>query len=566
MEIINLASIFFLNGFHWVNDNGHDPIILKEISPAVVSYNSHTLHYSFNLTVLYDISENMENELLPALKKKCEENQQQICNEIVKQLELDLKIMKEREKRIEPNKKASKSKRSKEPFERIKHLFNKRYTKINSYPITHMDIGKSTDKTVNLTIELTRNDKQKQNYTESMIIDMLNILEHIVFREIKEHNRLTTVILNTLNAENQFMEDFFQLISVKTFRADVKALSAALNGSLETLIENDNISLEMGNLEQNIFKISYISKIIQDSRLNIYFTFPTWQPIQYKLFKIVPIPIRIKNQAMILSLEHEYVALDKNYSFTFISETDINLSKKSTNNVMIISPEQKIDNYYETCEFTTMSNRLTLNSLNKCNFEPIPNENYIVAFWRQMFYIYHTSPTKIKINCNNNSTHNFLTRNNGILFVKEDCNVKFSNIEVIAETLFTNETKEVIKPKLFIDELVEDQLSEKTKGMTTDNSISKKTVIYTNPNKIFRKLVAKTKVTRELNIVKIDLENNINEHFYNIIKASIITGITTLVISIAIIYTVYKKLKSIDWWINITNKLIKDLQNPRVNK
>lgn len=564
MEILNIASIFFLNGFHWVNDNGHDPIILKEISPTVISYDSHTLHYSFNLTILYDISENMEHELLPALKKKCAENHQPICNEIVKQLEIDLGIMKEREKRIEPNKKTSKSKRSRESLERIKHFFNKKYTKINSNPTTHIDIEKATDKTVNLTMELTKNDKLKANYTESVLIDMLNILEHIVFREIKEHNRLTTAILNTLNAENQFMEDFFQLISVKTFRADVQALSTALNGSLETLIENNNISLELGNLEQNIFKISHITKIIKDSRLNIYFAFPTWQPIQYKLFKIVPVPIRIKNQPMILSLEHEYVALDKNYSFTFISENDIKLAKKSTNDVMIISPEQKIDNYHDTCEFITMSNRLTLNSLNSCNFETIPNKNYILAFWRQMFYIYHTSPTKIKINCNN-STHTFLTRNDGILFVKENCNVKFNNIEVISETLYVNETKEIIKPKLFIDELVEEILSKKTIGMATDN-LRLKTVIYKNPTKNFRELVDKTKVARELNILRIDLKNDIDEHFYTIIKASIITGITTIVITIAMIYAVYKKFKSIDWWINITNKLVKDLQNPRANK
>lgn len=131
MEIINLASLLLIGGdiFKWMNndDTNEDiPLILQEISPAVLSFEQHSLTYNFDFTDLYKLTESFEHNIKYISKQCTKDHSVTKCYEIRK-LEFELSYMKEREDKIEREHERQKTK-SLHPFKETIHDYAKKTT------------------------------------------------------------------------------------------------------------------------------------------------------------------------------------------------------------------------------------------------------------------------------------------------------------------------------------------------------------------------------------------------------------------------------------------------------
>lgn len=493
MEVINVASILFIGGetYKWMNNNDQIPIILQGMSPAVISFEQHSLLYEYDMTIISKLSEDFEKHM-NEVNDHCKNENSIICKGLMLQLTHDFKTMKEREDRI-GIKDMNRKSRSINPFKKIRNFIDDKVTNIRDKIKTHI-----IHEILNKTIE---NENQHKNHSDTPIEDKLQFFKQIMILELSEHTRLTTTIINMLNSNHQFSNNFNQLISIEEFRNDVQALSSSWNKKLETKFEYKGKKFEFASLEQVIFDISHINTEIMNSTLGIQFTFPIWIPIPFKLFKIVPIPITIYNQAFIVQTDNKYVAISPNETMYYITENDIKNAKNSST-IILLSPETRVKSE-ETCEFLIMRDKLNVNNMHLCDFQPIYNTNYFVSLWRQMFYIHFSHYTKIHMKCYENKTETFRTKNSGILVVTKHCFTQIDKIEYIPEIFYENSVRDATLTRITLNEIIQNLIYKRLTDEEKQFLNSKNENFITgDAYGFFEKLVDKIKCKRS--VIKIE--------------------------------------------------------------
>lgn len=557
MEVINVASILFIGGetYKWMSNNDHIPIILQGISPAVISFEQHSLLYEYDLAIINKLSDDFEKHM-NEVNEHCKTEKSIICKGLMLELAHNFKIMKEREDKI-GIKDMNRKSRSINPFKKIRNFIDDKVTNIKDklkIHIIHEHAINATKEILNKTIE---DDNEHKNNSDNPIENKLQFYKQIMTIELSEHTRLTTTIINMLNSNHQFANNFNQLISIEEFRNDVQALSSSWDKKLETKFEYKGKKFEFANLEQVIFDISHINTEIMNSTLGIQFTFPIWSPIPFKLFKIVPIPITIHNQAFIVKTENRYMAISPNETMYYITENDIKTARNSSK-IILLSPESRIKSE-ETCEFLVMRDELNVNNMHLCNFQPIYNTNYFISLWRQMFYIHFSHYTKIDMKCYENKTASIRTKSSGILVVTKHCFTKIDKIEYIPEIFYENSIRDATLTKITIDEIIGNIIY----GILNDeekqflNSVNAN-FITSDAFTFFEKLVDKIECKRS--VIRVETKHE-QSHIENFKSLLIILGVVTTIVflmTISILYAIYRKFKSIDWWIKITNSILKN--------
>lgn len=557
MEVINVASILFIGGetYKWMNNNDHIPIILQGMSPAVISFEQHSLLYEYDMTIINKLSDDFEKQM-NEVNDLCKNENSVTCKGLMLNLGHNFKIMKDRENKI-GLKDGNRKTRSINPFKKIRNFIDDKVTNIKDRIKTHIIHEISINATKEILNKTIENESQHKNHSDTPIEKKLQYFKQIMTLELSEHTRLTTTIINMLNSNHQFASNFNQLISIEEFRNDVQALSSSWNKKLETKFEYKGKKFEFASLEQVIFDISHISTEIMNATLGIQFTFPIWIPIPFKLFKIVPIPITIYNQAFIVQTNNKYLAISPNETMYYITENDIKNAKNSSK-IILLSPESRIKSE-ETCEFLIMRDKLNINNMHLCDFQPIYNTNYFISLWRQMFYIHFSHYTKIHMKCYENKTETFRTKNSGVLVVTKHCFTQIDKIEYIPEVFYENSIRDATLTRITLNEIIENitykRVTDEEKQFLNSKN---ENFITSDAFNFFEKLVDKIKCKRS--VIKIETKHE-QSHIENFKSLLIILGIVTTVVllmTISILYAIYRKFKSIDWWIKITNSILKN--------
>lgn len=166
-----------------------------------------------------------------------------------------------------------------------------------------------------------------------------------------EHERYIELIKNSL--KNTLYGDFTEFISFEQLKKDLREVAITLDDTPYMIL----------NRLKDIQQVATIRGTIMNKRLILELDIPMINKNQFKLHKIIPLPIRNAEKVMIMDLEDNTFLVD-NHTRTYISVKNQELlsCKNTFDNSLMCFPQSEI--YFENtqkCESSLCYSLIPLN-------------------------------------------------------------------------------------------------------------------------------------------------------------------------------------------------------------
>lgn len=479
-----LKCIYSLN---FKEDNNMHGIIFNPISSGRIYYDSYTIVYHFSLESYYKTMEDIEINF-NKFKLLCKTSYSTYCTVIQVDLETHLKNMKKQHLKLIAY----------YPMSRVKRAL----------PLI-MGIGFGVLLIIDLATVAGFATAIDKTNTELKRVHAHNLKNTVLIEETLRYEDDTTgkiyslmneledkIILNLENLDKQHVNDqldqlfhlshyIFKLtiINQTDFTKNIyNEIKNTLSGQLVELIpENDlydnllhiqnnlkntqtlPLDLQLDNSIQ-ITKSATVSGAIYDKKIFIEIKFPIPENEIFKIYEIIPIPIKHGNRMVVIEPRVEFLLLDQN-------ETKyISMRKEEFSDVKFDSIGQKIfslsrnedTDFEKECEINLFKkpNKDVIQSL--CNFKYISFTNHFDRINSDdTFYVTVVSSINAIIDCKNKQQESFVFNRSGILKIDQDCQVKTNGVYLRPKTNYKVQTKAMFTIQPSANNFILDIISEK---------------------------------------------------------------------------------------------------------
>lgn len=253
----------------------------------------------------------------------------------------------------------------------------------------------------------------------------------------------------------------------------------------------------------DLYSLSKIKPYLMGNQYVFKISVPLLRPQIFKLYRIVPVPIRSENYLLWIKTDHEMliVSLDRQF-FQFTNSKNIAECHEFGEQIVCYDPKL----WFTADRIDCVWNVFNENSIEKCNFEKSLSENKFIELSNNRIIYVCKDKTKITIFCNNSISHDYLS-GEGILESK-DCSIKGANMHLDPPMDINERPIEIMIPKI-------DILNSKLKIETQQDAINE-TFHFVRSN--FSEIDTKLNATKyELNNLS-TWDNNYHDiHHYSLI-------------------------------------------------
>lgn len=476
--------LFLLAGAVWsiefkssTNELG---LIFYEIADIKLTYSSYVLAYRFDMLEIYELPNKVENvlgKMSEICKKKnelksCHSNLNVLKNKakfaqktvnVLKAMQVDSARMKRGvnknslriQKDIETN------------LITIKLIRKKRWDALGrglKWMTGVMDADDARDINKEFKKQKVTNEANRKNLKENrMVIEgtialqnkstetLLNIMaeqpkENIQMFQANEYEKtfeneilslemamtdfdsMTQILLNILNGKTD--EKMAHLIDESELKNDLSQIK-------NNLTHDRALPISLGkNHPYKLFKYTKVRSALIGNKLIMELKIPVVEENKFILHKVVPIPIKMKNHTLLLREINEYVLIDTmNSEFMPIKNDELkDCMTIETKNLVckVASPTYLKDHL---CEENIYFGNDAKILAEKCKYVQIMNENYITALDDiNVYYVYAYSPFNLRENCINKIAKKYTISQNGMLTLRDNCEVVTDQIKIKAHT------------------------------------------------------------------------------------------------------------------------------------
>lgn len=326
---------------------------------------------------------------------------------------------------------------------------------LNHNTQTHNDLRKaqisvfkeSLVSTDNMFKELTKKLKSLNSYVKKIKHTVSNQTSHTGHMEnlnyllqtatliMIDHSRVSDTIIHLLTGSSPFR--FTELLPASKLQENLREINYALDTDKQLPINIDTENI------YEIFKISQIKTTIINNRLLIIATIPIINTVKYDLFRAIPIPTRVNDEAVTMHLSSEYFLINKpeSHLIPITREEYTNYARKSNDQVICTPSSPIYVGKHTGCETILFSeaDQGGLNIYCKYNIRKIPLRNYFIKLGSSnLFYVFIDKPIVVRFLCDGREPSDISIAKSGVLALDDKCVVLSEGIiiEAIYETGF----------------------------------------------------------------------------------------------------------------------------------
>lgn len=324
----------------------------------------------------------------------------------------------------------------------------------------NISIIQRTIKLTNNTIQNFRtNIDQLNNYllniSSTLITAEQEIKQHINFKYLSslatlitfEHERMTRRIKDIL--KNTLRGEFTELITYEQLMADIHEVSSDM----------DDSSFMIMNSLRDIQQVVSIQGTIINKRMMIEVTIPILSKSLFKLNKIIPLPMRYKDEAIILDIENQHFLVNKGSRvYIPIHLTDVQNCRSILNRTSLICYPQT-EMYFEnekSCESNILFEQNTTDFIQTCSYKHIADINYIKRINEKSYFVGVKEPLQVRENCIKQITQFYTLNTTGILTMNLNCEIILNGMKITTRNTKNSEKlSEILKPHKYTKIIIE---------------------------------------------------------------------------------------------------------------
>lgn len=232
------------------------------------------------------------------------------------------------------------------------------------------------------------------------------------------HKSMTSEILRLISHTTR--GEISRLIPIDQLSAHLHLINAQIPKNNElpiNLLQNESI--------YNLFKASQIKSALIDNKIILEMRIPILAQQEYTLFRTIPIPIKNKNETILINTENEMFLTDSSQS-TFIP-----FSEKEYTNCLAANKKELICKHsspkysvlFRACEMDILRNKNNAIIPQSCTTKPIFSQNYIIQMpLINKYYIFVHDAIDVNEICESGDTVKSLSlTSSGFLQIDPDC-------------------------------------------------------------------------------------------------------------------------------------------------
>lgn len=407
-------------------------------------------------------------------------------------------------------------------------------------------IGELADKLTNMQIET-------QNQTHALLErQKFESLGQIALSIISLHNKISQELRDIL--QDSLDGKVTNSIPAYKLKQGIKRIVPHLRSD-----QRIPINLEIESI-YHIYKMAKLRSTLIGHKILIEIGIPLVKKENYELIKPVPIPININEATIILKPNNKYFLWnDEKTYFIPLEENELQGCRHTFNDELICTPNTPIHyNRNKICEFQIILATGAKNAIKNCEYQNIPNNNYLIQINNHnQYYCHIVKPMKISENCEDEDFRTKTIETNGILKIPSGCIFTTDDLKIEAnEIKYFNDTDLIIPESTRhqwndVKDIIETHASD---TLMTDTG----TILINNYDEDYNRLHGKVKELRHRQELKrMTTETQQGKKLHGISTVTIF--IIILAIFSIMIYTIVKKIKPLGRMVRQINESIGDL-------
>lgn len=276
-----------------------------------------------------------------------------------------------------------------------------------------------TNKLISLNLQIKKSNHTMSNNTAHAINkENFDYLIQTATLIMIDHNRVSDTIIQLLTDSSLYK--FTELLPVGKLQENLREIEYALDADKQLPINIDSENI------YEIFKVAKIKTTIINNRLLIVFTIPIINTIKYDVFRTLPIPTYVNDEAVIIHPYSEYflINIHESHFIPIKPEEYANCARKSNNQVICTPSSPIYIGKHTRCE-VSLFNKADLNDLNthcKHNIRKIQKRNYFIKLGTpNLFYVFIYKPIVVRFLCDGREPKEILIDRNGMLALDDKC-------------------------------------------------------------------------------------------------------------------------------------------------
>lgn len=213
--------------------------------------------------------------------------------------------------------------------------------------------------------------QQKKNNLVDNIQYLHSLANSIIAAHTETYNNIMDLLQNSLNGK------VLKMISQNTLRKCLEDIS-------KTLHQNEALPVNLKTQSPlNIFLVSEVEGVLENKRILINLRIPIVTREEYKLYKTIPIPMKINNSIFEIEPSSEYFLFETRKHYIIpISTTELSECRHSFNDKLICSPESpSYSRAKVSCELSMLTDRDVGEISSICSMREVPYRNYIIPLY-----------------------------------------------------------------------------------------------------------------------------------------------------------------------------------------
>lgn len=289
---------------------------------------------------------------------------------------------------------------------------------------------------------ITVQKQQKKNNLVDNIQYLHSLANSIIAAHTETYNDIMDLLQNSLNGK------VLKMISQNTLRKCLEEISKTLNADQELPV---NLKIQS---PLNIFLVSEVEGILESKRILINLRIPIVTKDEYKLYKTIPIPMKINNSIYEIEPSSEYFLFETRKHYLIpISNTELAECRHSFNDRLICSPESpSYSRAKVSCELSMLTDRDAGEISSVCNMKELVVRNYIIPLYYNNTY-YCVIPEQMKIRDNCDSKPNTILKTNGIIYGIPGCTIVTGELRIHVPQTINDDKERILEPLLCLDSI-----------------------------------------------------------------------------------------------------------------
>lgn len=558
-----------------------------KLGNARVAYDSYTILYHFDLTQYFNLTKHVE-DMSHILKVRCRELESKTCKTMLDELIVHISHMKRDELDILAYQQKHDGRR-KRALEFVGGFFNWAFGLLDADAAREYDAkiqnlaGNSQrfhkilkDQTILIRESLQLNNNTINDLRQAISKFTSTVRYYFAYAH-DAHNYLTSEI--AVN-ECVTLADLIITEHRRFSQQILRCLEEVISGKIIQLIPEDRLTQDLYEVEKllkenqklpidfklenplHIFKYSKTLSSLYGNRLLMEISIPIVERETYSAFEIIPIPIVVNNNTMIIKPATQYILLNNDAKeYIPISEKEFRNSKFNLRGERIIKPaENAYLDFSQNCEIGIFINPQKDNIIKYCDIKFIPTSNYFVSLNNNdLFFLNIVKKVTLIEYCPNTQPNFTEITGNGLVTLNRDCRVVTDKISIRPRSNYRFDSSEIITLANHSHNAIYESIFEKLQlNLSSPIPMIDDNVLIQDYSVDYKKLVSKA----DKLIEKANLEHKWSEMSTadfivtrNSFGFTLIVAIIIIILIIAIVFYFYKRFFNIDTWEKLASVL-----------